>query len=635
MVWFTSLVFCVSINCEKSQKSFRKKGGAQFSKKSHSTKDILTQKGNYGAESNPTGDPIGGGMCYSDIIDPADADFVVNERSSLLSALGKAGKGQVVYVLDKAEIDMEDMLNITISGSVTLASGRGRILDDGIVSQGGLIFTKRHDLDLSPIFVTGGPKVCVTDLRFQGPDPEVGDHDYSHQYRLSGAIRSDHPSVEIHNCELWGWSYAAIRLNIGATNSYIHHNYIHHNRRTGYGYGVAMGQNNDDNPVDALVEANLFDFNRHHVTATGDANNSYECRYNIYLGHDVSGSFDRHGTSGGSGTWVGGYGGAWTKIHHNTFRDIHVKAVHIRGIPRKGVQVHDNWFYHSCQDSAVELVTKKNCSIYNNFFGSNPPHGTILPAVEISTSCNSGKAPLTVFFDAEEKQDSDSRILSYHWNFGDGSSAVGDEARGNHTSYTFVEPGVYNVTLTVTDERGIPSRKMIPIEVIPSTRSAVLSFWVKDSYRGSLYRYRKQVLLDDDIIWEDDVAGDEKWVHISKDVTKYLKTKKEITLRLRVYCHKAVTDPENQIIELYVYWDDVSLFGGDITNGDFELPGGWFYSESSNGKPWSGKINSSDVRSGNSSYFIYHPYKTNSSTGSYAEIKQVVKCNTFSIDESN
>src|SRR5690606_10386387 len=68
---------------------------------------------------NPTGDPIGGGPGYSDIKDPATADFVVSSKAALLSALAQAEAGQVVYVDDAAEIDLSDEQDIVIPGGVT------------------------------------------------------------------------------------------------------------------------------------------------------------------------------------------------------------------------------------------------------------------------------------------------------------------------------------------------------------------------------------------------------------------------------------------------------------------------------------------------------------------------------------
>jgi PKD repeat protein len=76
-----------------------------------------------------------------------------------------------------------------------------------------------------------------------------------------------------------------------------------------------------------------------------------------------------------------------------------------------------------------------------------PPNGTPVPSFTFSPS-----APLTrvdVTFDATLSKDSDGRIVSYLWNFGDGSTDDGMVVK-----HDFRSVGTYVVTLTVTDDRG-------------------------------------------------------------------------------------------------------------------------------------------------------------------------------------
>ncbi len=54
-----------------------------------------------------------------------------------------------------------------------------------------------------------------------------------------------------------------------------------------------------------------------------------------------------------------------------------------------------------------------------------------------------------VGFDATNSSDDDGNIASYHWSFGDGT-----ESYGITTSHTYSSWGEYNVTLTVTDDKG-------------------------------------------------------------------------------------------------------------------------------------------------------------------------------------
>jgi chitodextrinase len=54
-----------------------------------------------------------------------------------------------------------------------------------------------------------------------------------------------------------------------------------------------------------------------------------------------------------------------------------------------------------------------------------------------------------VGFDATNSSDDDGSIASYHWSFGDGTESYGMTA-----SHAFTEYGEFNVTLTVTDDKG-------------------------------------------------------------------------------------------------------------------------------------------------------------------------------------
>lgn len=69
------------------------------------------------------------------------------------------------------------------------------------------------------------------------------------------------------------------------------------------------------------------------------------------------------------------------------------------------------------------------------------------PTALIQANPVSGKAPLAVSFTA--KVTDDGTIVSYEWNFGDGTSAV-----GANVQHTYKEMGVYTASLRVTDDGG-------------------------------------------------------------------------------------------------------------------------------------------------------------------------------------
>ncbi len=227
----------------------------------------------YGDQLNPTGDPIGGGPGYRNIRAERSADFVVSERAELTNAIRKAQPGMVIYVRDDAVIDMTGADDQTIPGGVTLASGRGRG-----ASHGALVYSDSltEENKWIPLFKTGGKGVRITGLRLRGPFAEIGDHFYD-QVKIANGIRADHENLEVDNCELWAWNKWAIDLAV-AGGARVHHNYIHHTRRWGYGYGVWVRGGGR-----ALIEANLFDACRHHIGSGSQADSSYEARYNICL----------------------------------------------------------------------------------------------------------------------------------------------------------------------------------------------------------------------------------------------------------------------------------------------------------------------------------------------------------------
>ena len=72
------------------------------------------------------------------------------------------------------------------------------------------------------------------------------------------------------------------------------------------------------------------------------------------------------------------------------------------------------------------------------------------PIASFTANPTSGIAPLEVAFDASNSSDSDGNIISYAWDFKDGSTGSGQTI-----THTFSSTGSYNVELTVTDNDGL------------------------------------------------------------------------------------------------------------------------------------------------------------------------------------
>jgi hypothetical protein len=270
-----------------------------------------------GAESNPTGSPIGGGKGYRDVV--TKGDFTVRTLDQLRAALGKAKAGQVVFIPGDAEIDMSDQATLRLPARVTLASCRGH---KG--SPGARIFIKGTRPTVT--MKTLGPYVRVTGIRLQGSNNPSD--------RTTG-LQVDQFGVEIDNCEISKFTAIGIFVREGASRVYAHHNHIHHNwgKRLGVGYGLTMDKG------DALVEANIFDHCQHHIASTGSPGSAYEARYNISGPSALSHYFDMHGgRDRGDGTAIAG---DWMNIHHNTFQG-RGRPVKVRGVCSQGARIHHN-----------------------------------------------------------------------------------------------------------------------------------------------------------------------------------------------------------------------------------------------------------------------------------------------------
>ena len=81
---------------------------------------------------------------------------------------------------------------------------------------------------------------------------------------------------------------------------------------------------------------------------------------------------------------------------------------------------------------------------------TDPANELIPPVASFTTSVTAGDAPLKVVSNASASSDADGKIVKYRWNFGDQSTG-----KGKKVNHTFDTPGIYAVTLTVTDDDGL------------------------------------------------------------------------------------------------------------------------------------------------------------------------------------
>ena len=209
-------------------------------------------------------------------------------------------------------------------------------------------------------------------------------------------------NVEISNMEIAGWGGAAIKIvdtdpkgdgpggRISRPDQVrIFGNYIHHNQHPNEGVldGEAAGYGVDlSRGAWAHISNNVFDFNRHAITASGDSG-GYTASHNLVLkGGGIHGrtfnfythQFDVHGDDNCGVASIAsdslkncGHAGFEIVYESNAFQYRKDNAIKIRGKPRTRGFIANNVFPHDgfeddWGDDAVALYTKKNMAFSGN-----------------------------------------------------------------------------------------------------------------------------------------------------------------------------------------------------------------------------------------------------------------------------
>jgi PKD repeat protein len=92
------------------------------------------------------------------------------------------------------------------------------------------------------------------------------------------------------------------------------------------------------------------------------------------------------------------------------------------------------------------------------------------PVARFTADPSSGGAPLVVLFDARESSDPDGAVVSYDWDFGDGTVDPDSGAIANHE---YTTTGTYTVRLTVTDDLNATDVAMDTITVVQVGTSTI------------------------------------------------------------------------------------------------------------------------------------------------------------------
>ncbi|MBI1762620.1 MAG: fibronectin type III domain-containing protein [Acidobacteria bacterium] len=113
-----------------------------------------------------------------------------------------------------------------------------------------------------------------------------------------------------------------------------------------------------------------------------------------------------------------------------------------------------------------------------NISGTIVVTNPLAPVAAATANFTAGLAPLTVNFSSAGSSDSNGNIVSYAWNFGNGTSST-----QANDSTVYVNPGVYTAVLTVTDNDGLTDTASVVITVtaLPSAPSSLTATAVSNS----------------------------------------------------------------------------------------------------------------------------------------------------------
>ncbi len=276
-----------------------------------------------------------------------------------------------IFLQNHLELDLTGYQYIYVAGGVQLIGGRtsrqqGPLLYVRCILNESLYCGNAPNILFLIHGGAGADHVRFTGLRIAGPETWIAREiaPPSHGITIESAL-----DVQIDNNEIYGWRGSAVRVSdaLGRicrmtddtcpvqndTTVRIHNNFIHHNQQDGTdGYGVEVV-----NKAFALIEKNVFDYNRHAIASDGELRTGYYAHRNLVLEHGgvheqqagmtfYTHAFDMHGTDTCSlfSEWDCGAGGEYVEIMFNTFFYDKDNAYKLRGTPSVDTKVASNVF---------------------------------------------------------------------------------------------------------------------------------------------------------------------------------------------------------------------------------------------------------------------------------------------------
>ncbi len=285
------------------------------------------------AFSNESCGVIGGGHYIPNRIFTHSVNyFEVTDYESLIKEV-EAGH-EYIYIPSNTTIHIPNLPRaLEIKSGQTLFSDRGVNGSPGgrlLVSE-----NENNNEDNYPV-ITIGSNARVTGLRIEGPVKEAE----SVKKTIGIQTLENSKNIQIDNNELHGWPWAAFSIK-KSKNASVNHNYIHHNIKSGLGYGVVVQNGN----ASAEISCNVFDANRHAIAGSGLAGEGYYAHHNLVMnggGRGAYHQFDMHSDNDGNG-------GKYVIITDNWFNfgdygTSNRSSAMIRGVPTDGsATIKRNW----------------------------------------------------------------------------------------------------------------------------------------------------------------------------------------------------------------------------------------------------------------------------------------------------
>lgn len=219
----------------------------------------------FGAEANPTGQPVGGGAGYSAGPKPADARFQVGTLDELITSLKQAQSGDLIWIKPESTIDFTGK-RLEVPPKVVVASDRG--LNGSL----GSMLTTKHTGD--EYFITLGDGARLSGLRIRGSNPLFKHLDSQESDPSGYAVLC--VNGEIDNCDISQFRRGGVALFRTSDRSHIHHNHLHDIAA----YPVLIGNGTGDGHV---IEANRIEWAWHAVGSNGSRGSGYIARYNEFV----------------------------------------------------------------------------------------------------------------------------------------------------------------------------------------------------------------------------------------------------------------------------------------------------------------------------------------------------------------